>query len=231
MKKNEENYCFTAVSVGVRGVREIIMKKTILFFIIVFFLLICISCAPPTFDCTIDNNSDYPAELLLLYHKKATNTNNDTITLQPNEKTTIAFYYEGDNVRLISKNYNVLEKISVKKYVITNLQLTKYNIHNFLPISVTFLDNGMNILANNITKKATDKISAPSGNSEGYFFRSIKSDDIVLQPIEETTIGSSKYSIQKIANHYFLKIVKAGASPEMHKIHIDVSYEDIIISY
>ncbi len=207
------------------------MKKIFLPVTILFLLLICTACPPPTFDCIIENNSDYPAELLLLYHKKAPNTNNDTIVLKAKEQTIIAFYYEGENVKIISKNHNVLEKISAKKYVIANLQPAKYNIHNFLPISITFLDNGMNILANNITKKATDRISASSGDSEAYFFRSIKSDDIVLQPIEETTIGSSKYSIQKIANHYFLKIEKASQPVEKHKILVDVSSEDITVSY
>ena len=86
------------------------MKKPFLYFTLFSFLLVCTSCPPPTFDCVIENNSDYPAELFLLHHKKAPNTNNDTIVLKAKEKTTITFYYEGDNVRLTSKNYNVIEK-------------------------------------------------------------------------------------------------------------------------
>jgi hypothetical protein len=207
------------------------MKKLFLYFALFSFLLICTACPPPTFDCVIENKSDYPAELFLLYHKKATNTNNNTIVLKANEKTTVAFYYESDNVRLTSKNYNVLKKLSAREYVIENLEPTKYNIHNFLPISITLLDNGMNILADSTTKRITDKISAPTGNSECYFFRGIKSDDVVLQPIGETLIGTFKYSIEKIANYYFLQIEKNSQSVEKHKIDIDVSSNDIVISY
>lgn len=207
------------------------MKKVFLYFAIIFLLMICTACPPSTFDCTIENNSDYPAELLLMYHKKATNTNNDTVILQAKEKTTIAFYYESDNIKLISKNYNVLEKVSMSKYVITNLQPRKYNMHNFLPIGITLLDNGMNILADNIAKKITDKIFAPSGNSECYFFRGIKSDDVVLQSIGETIIGASKYSIEKISNFYFLQVVEISKPAKKYKIFIDVSSDDILISY
>ena len=207
------------------------MKKPFLYFTLFSFLMICTSCPPPTFDCVIENNSDYPAELFLLHHKKAPNTNNDTIVLKAKEKTTITFYYEGDNVRLTSKNYNVIEKISARKYVIVNLEPTKYNIHNFLPISITLLDNGMNILADNTTKKITDNVSIPSGNSECYFFRKIKSDDVVLQPIGETTIGSSKYSIEKISNLYFLQVIEISKPAKKYKIFIDVSSDDILISY
>ena len=207
------------------------MKKLFLYFALFSFLLICTACPPPTFDCVIENNSDYPAELFLLHHKKAPNTNNDTIVLKAKEKTTIAFYYESDNVKLISKNYNVLEKISNSKYVITNLEPTKYNIHNLLPINITFLDNGKNILADKDTKKITDKVSASSGNSECYFFRSIKPSDIVLQPNEEITTSIAKYSIKKIANYYFLQIEKNSLPAEKRKIFIDVSSNDIVISY
>jgi len=207
------------------------MRKVFLYFAILFLLIACTACPPPTFDCTIENNSDYSAELLLLYHKKATNTNNDTITLQPNEKTTIAFYYEGDNVRLISKNYNALEKMSVKKYIITNLQPIKYNIHNLLPIDIILLDNGKNILADKDTKKITSETYAPVGDSECYFFRSIKYNDVVLQPINEIILDSTKYSIQKIANYYFLQVIETSKLSKRHKILIDVSSDDILISY
>ena len=207
------------------------MKKPFLYFTLFSFLLVCTSCPPPTFDCVIENNSDYPAELFLLHHKKTPNTNNNTIVLKAQEKTTIAFYYEGDNVRLTSKNYNVLEKVSARKYVIANLEPTKYNIHNFLPVSITLLDNGMNILADSTTKKITDKISAPTGNSECYFFRGIKSDDVVLQPIGETTVGTFKYSIEKISNLYFLQVIEISKPAKKHKIFIDVSSDDILISY
>ena len=71
----------------------------------------------------------------------------------------------------------------------------------------------------------------PVGNSKCYFFRKIKSDDVVLNPIEEISIGSFKYSIKKIANYYFLQIEKTSSSVEKHKIFIDVSSEDILISY
>ena len=204
------------------------MKKIAVLLLLVLALA---GCESPTFDCVIENNSDYPAELFLLYHKKATNTNNDTLVLKANEKTTVAFYYEADNVRLTSKNYNVLEKVSAQKYVITNLEPTKYNIHNLLPIEITFLDNGKNILANKDTKKLSDTASIPTGISECYFFRKIKSDDIVLQPIGEKAIGTSKYSIEKIANYYFLQMEKNSTSVEKRKIFIDVSSEDILISY
>ena len=207
------------------------MKKPFLYLILFSFLLICTACPPPTFDCVIENNSDYPADILLFQHKKAPNTNDDTFTLRPTEKRTVAFYYDGDNVRLTSKNYNVLEKISKSKYVITNLEPTKYNIHNLLPIEITFLDNGKNILANKDTKKLSDTASIPTGISECYFFRKIKSDDIVLQPIGEKAIGTSKYSIEKIANYYFLQMEKNSTSVEKRKIFIDVSSEDILISY
>ncbi len=207
------------------------MKKPFLYFTLFSFLLICTACPPPTFDCVIENNSDYPADILLFQHKKAPNTNDDTFTLRPTEKRTVAFYYDGDNVRLTSKNYNVLEKISKSKYVITNLEPTKYNIHNLLPIEITFLDNGKNILADKDTKKITDKVSASSGNSECYFFRSIKPSDIVLQPNKEITTSIAKYSIKKIANYYFLQIEKTSTPVEKHKIFIDVSSEDIVISY
>jgi len=70
----------------------------------------------------------------------------------------------------------------------------------------------------------------PVGNSKCYFFRKIKSDDVVLNPIEEISIGPFKYSIKKIANYYFLQIEKTSSSVEKHKIFIDVSSEDIIIS-
>ena len=207
------------------------MKKPFLYFTLFSFLLICTACPPPTFDCVIENNSDYPADILLFQHKKAPNTNDDTFTLRPTEKRTVAFYYDGDNVRLTSKNYNVLEKISKSKYVITNLEPTKYNIHNLLPIEITFLDNGKNILADKDTKKITDKVSASSGNSECYFFRSIKPSDIVLQPNKEITTSIAKYSIKKIANYYFLQIKKTSTPVEKHKIFIDVSSNDIVISY
>ena len=207
------------------------MKKLFLYFTLFSFLLVCTACPPPTFDCVIENNSDYPAELFLLYHKKATNTNNDTLVLKANEKTTVAFYYEADNVRLTSKNYNVLEKVSAQKYVITNLEPTKYNIHNLLPIEITFLDNDKNILADKDTKKITDKVSASSGNSECYFFRKIKADDIVLQPVENLTKDGFTYSIQKIVNFYFLQITASSLPVQNRKIFIDVSSEDILISY
>ena len=207
------------------------MKKLFLYFALFSFLLICTACPSPTFDCVIENNSDYPAELFLLHHKKAPNTNNDTIVLKAKEKTTIAFYYESDNVKLISKNYNVLEKISNSKYVITNLEPTKYNVHNLLPINITFLDNGKNILADKDTKKLSDTVSIPTGISECYFFRKIKSDDVVLQPIGETPIGSFKYSIEKISNLYFLQVIEISKPAKKHKIFIDVSSDDIIISY
>ena len=207
------------------------MKKLFLYFTLFSFLLVCTACPPPTFDCVIENNSDYPADILLFQHKKATNTNEDSLTLQPKEKRTVAFYYDGDNIRLTSKNYNVLEKISKSKYVITNLEPTKYNIHNLLPIDITLLDNGKNILADKDTKKITDKVSTPSGNSECYFFRKINPSDIVLQPNEEITTSIAKYSIKKIANYYFLQIEKTSTPVEKHKIFIDVSSEDIVISY
>lgn len=202
----------------------------VLYFTIFSLLLICTSCPPPTFDCVIENNSDYPAELFLLYHKKATNTNNDTLVLKANEKTTVAFYYEADNVRLTSKNYNVLEKVSAQKYVITNLEPTKYNIHNLLPIEITFLDNGKNILADKDTKKLSDTASIPTGISECYFFRKIKSDDIVLQPIEEVSVDNVKYSIQGIASLYFLKSTELSKPTTTYEIHINISADKIIIS-
>ena len=207
------------------------MKKPFLYLTLFSFLLICTACPPPTFDCVIENNSDYPAELFLLHHKKTPNTNNDTIVLKAKEKTTIAFYYESDNVKLISKNYNALEKVSVRKYIVTNLQPTKYNIHNLLPVNITLLDNEKGILADKDTKKITDKVSVPIGNSGCYFFRKVKSDDVVLQPIEETIIGSARYSIQKIASYYFLQIRETAQPIKNHKIFIDVLSEDIIISY
>lgn len=207
------------------------MKKLFLYFTLLSFLLICTACPPPTFDCVIENNSDYPADIFLLHHKKAPNTNNDTIVLKANEKTTIAFYYEGDNVRLTSKNYNVLEKVSARKYVIMNLQPTKYNIHNLLPIDITLLDTGKNILVDKDTKKLTDTVSVPVEISECYFFRKIKSDDIVLKTNKETTVGSFKYSIKNIANFYFLQLEKTSLPVEKYKIFIDISSEDIIISY
>ena len=207
------------------------MKKPFLYFTLFSFLLVCTSCPPPTFNCVIENNSDYPAELFLLHHKKAPNTNNDTVVLKAKEKTTIAFYYEGDNVRLTSKNYNVLEKISARKYVITNLQPAEYNIHNFLPTGITLLDNGMNILADKDTKKTTPEAQVPVGDSKCYFFRKIKSDDVVLKAIEEIQVGTSKYSIEKIANYYFLQMEKNSTPVEKRKIFIDVSSEDILISY
>jgi hypothetical protein len=206
------------------------MKKLFLYFALFSFLLICTACPSPTFDCVIENNSDYSAELFLLHHKKAPNTNNDTVVLKAKEKTTIAFYYEGDNVRIISKNYNVLGKISARKYIITNLQPAEYNIHNFLPIGITLLDNGMNILADKDTKKTTPETQVPVGDSKCYFFRKIKSDDVVLKAIEEIQVGTSKYSIKKIANYYFLQIKKTSTPVEKHKIFIDVSSEDIVIS-
>ena len=206
------------------------MKKPFLYFTLFSFLLICTACPPPTFDCVIENNSDYPAELFLLYHKKATNTNNDTLVLKANEKTTVAFYYEADNVRLTSKNYNVLEKVSAQKYVITNLEPTKYNIHNLLPIEITFLDNGKNILANKDTKKLSDTASIPTGISECYFFRKIKSDDIVLQPVENLTKDGFTYSIQKIVNFYFLQITAPLLPVQNRKVFIEVLADDIIIS-
>ena len=207
------------------------MKKPFLYFTLFSFLLVCTSCPPPTFDCVIENNSDYPADILLFQHKKAPNTNDDTFTLRPTEKRTVAFYYDGDNVRLTSKNYNVLEKISKSKYVITNLEPTRYNIHNLLPIDITLLDNGKNILADKDTKKTTDKIFVSTGSSECYFFRGIKADDVVLQPIGETPIGSFKYSIEKISNLYFLQVIEISKPAKKHKIFIDVSSDDIIISY
>ena len=206
------------------------MKKPFLYFTLFSFLLVCTACPPPTFDCVIENNSDYTAELFLLHHKKAPNTNNDTIVLKAKEKTTIAFYYESDNVKLISKNYNVLEKISKSKYVITNLEPTKYNIHNLLPIDITFLDNGKNILADKDTKKTTDEVSASSGNSECYFFRKIKSDDVVLKTNEEISIGAGKYSIQKIVNFYFLQITAPSLPVQNRKVFIEVLADDIIVS-
>lgn len=204
------------------------MKKIAVLLLLVLALA---GCESPTFDCVIENNSDYPADILLFQHKKAPNTNDDTFTLRPTEKRTVAFYYDGDNVRLTSKNYNVLEKISKSKYVITNLEPTKYNIHNLLPIDITLLDNGKNILADKDTKKITDKVSIPIGISECYFFRKINPSDIVLQPNEEITTSIAKYSIKKIANYYFLQIEKTSTPVEKHKIFIDVSSEDIVISY
>lgn len=207
------------------------MKKLFLYFTLLSFLLICTACPSPTFDCVIENNSEYPAEILLFQHKKAPNTNDDAFTLQPAEKRTVAFFYEGDNVRLTSKNYNVLKKISESKYVIINLEPTKYNIHNLLPIDITLLDNGKNILADKDTKKLSASVSIPKGSSECYFFRKIKSDDIVLKTNEETLIDADKYSIQKIANFYFLQIAPPEPSPvKKYKIFIDVSTDDIIIS-
>ena len=206
------------------------MKKPFLYFTLLSFLLICTACPSPTFDCVIENNSDYPADLLLFQHKKAPNTNGDTFTLRPTEKRTVAFFYEGDNVRLTSKNYNVLKKISESKYVITNLEPTKYNIHNLLPIDIILLDNGKNILADKDTKKITDKVSIPSGNSECYFFRKIKSDDIVLQPVENLTKDSFTYSIQGIAGLYFLKSTESSKPTTTHEIRINISADNIIIS-
>ena len=206
------------------------MKKLFLYFTLFSFLLVCTACPPPTFDCVIENNSDYPADILLFQHKKAPNTNDDTFTLRPAEKRTVAFYYEGDNVQLTSKNYNVLEKISKSKYVITNLEPTKYNIHNLLPIEITFLDNDKNILADKDTKKITDKVSASSGNSECYFFRKIKADDIVLQPVENLTKDGFTYSIQKIVNFYFLQITASSLPVQNRKVFIEVLADDIIIS-
>ena len=206
------------------------MKKLFLYFTLLSFLLICTACPSPTFDCVIENNSDYPAEILLFQHKKAPNTNDDAFTLQPAEKRTVAFFYEGDNVRLTSKNYNVLKKISESKYVITNLVPTKYNIHNLLPIDITLLDNGKNILADKDTKKITDKVSIPSGNSECYFFRNIQSDDVVLKTNEEISIGAGKYSIQKIVNFYFLQITAPSLPVQNRKVFIEVLADDIIVS-
>lgn len=206
------------------------MKKLFLYFTLFSFLLVCTACPPPTFDCVIENNSDYPADILLFQHKKAPNTNDDTFTLQPTEKRTVAFFYDGDNVRLTSKNYNVLKKTSESKYVITNLEPTKYNIHNLLPIDITLLDNGKNILADKDTKKITDKVSIPSGNSECYFFRNIQSDDIVLQPVENLTKDSFTYSIQKIVNFYFLQITAPSLPVQNRKVFIEVLANDIIIS-
>lgn len=206
------------------------MKKLFLYFTLFSFLLICTACPPPTFDCVIENNSDYPADILLFQHKKAPNTNDDTFTLRPTEKRTVAFYYDGDNVRLTSKNYNVLEKISKSKYVITNLEPTKYNIHNLLPIDITLLDNGKNILADKDTKKITDKVSIPIGISECYFFRKIKSDDVVLKTNEEISIGAEKYSIQKIVNFYFLQITAPSLPVQNRKVFIEVLADDIIVS-
>jgi len=205
------------------------MKKIAVLLLLVLALALA-GCESSTFDCVIENNSDYPAELFLLYHKKATNTNNDTVVLKANEKTTIAFYYEGDNVRLTSKNYNVLEKVSARKYVITNLEPTKYNIHNLLPIEITFLDNGKNILADKDTKKLSDTVAIPTGISECYFFRKIKSDDIVLQPIENLTKDSFTYSVQGIAGLYFLKSTESSKPTTTHEIRINISADNIIIS-
>lgn len=205
------------------------MKKLFLYFTLFSFLLVCTACPPPTFDCVIENNSNYTADILLFQHKKAPNTNDDTFTLRPTEKRTVAFYYDGDNVRLTSKNYNVLEKISKSKYIITNLEPTKYNIHNLLPIKITFLDNGKNILADK-AKKITDKVSIPSGNSECYFFRKIKSDDIVLQPVKNLTKDSFTYSIQGIAGWYFLESTELSKPTVTHEIRINVSADKIIIS-
>ena len=206
------------------------MKKPFLYLILFSFLLICTACPPPTFDCVIENNSDYPADILLFQHKKAPNTNDDTFTLRPTEKRTVAFYYDGDNVRLTSKNYNVLEKISKSKYVITNLEPTKYNMHNLLPIEITFLDNGKNILADKDTKKLSDTVAIPTGISECYFFRKIKSDDIVLQLIENLTKGSFTYSVQGIAGLYFLKSIESSKPATTHEIRINISADNIIIS-
>lgn len=206
------------------------MKKLFLYFTLFSFLLVCTACPPPTFDCVIENNSDYPADILLFQHKKAPNTNDNSLTLQPTEKRTVAFFYDGDNVRLTSKNYNVLEKISKSKYVITNLEPIKYNIHNLLPIDITLLDNGKNILADKDTKKLSDTVSIPTGISECYFFRKIKSDDVVLKTNEEISIGAEKHSIQKIVNFYFLQITAPSLPVQNRKVFIEVLADDIIIS-
>ena len=85
-------------------------------------------------------------------------------------------------------------------------------------------------LQTRIQKKITDKVSASSGNSECYFFRKIKSDDVVLKTNEEISIGAGKYSIQKIVNFYFLQITAPSLPVQNRKVFIEVLADDIIVS-
>jgi len=199
------------------------MKKIAVLLLLV---LTIAGCEGPTHSVLIKNESHYQAVLRLSGHK----SNDDRLILAPNQSRTVLFYTFG-NAELISKNLNTLIKENENRYVIKDLQSQKYQVHNSLPIPLTLLDNEQHILADKSTNMNISSVNVPCGDSECYFFKQITSDAIILKTNIETPIGTTKYSIMKIANIYYLQATETSQPPRKHKIFIDISSENIIVSY
>lgn len=204
------------------------MKKIVLIGLMV---MLFVGCQAPTSQIVIENKSNFPAALKL----ENVMENNKNITLAPKQSASFSLIYPNTikySVSLRDGTWNYLKFVADNYCVIENIKPKKYNVNNFLPIPITLLDNGKNILAEDAnTYNCVDSVKLDTNNGVCYFFKKINIQDIFIKTSLEEKINDVTYSIQKIEALYFLQIKKDPAHIENHKIDIDLFEENIIFSY
>ena len=188
-------------------------------------------CQIQTSKIVIENKSNFPAALKVEHVME----NNENIILAPKQSASFSLIYPNTikySVSLRDGTRNYLTFVADNYCIIENIKPKKYNVNNFLPIPITLIDNGKNILAGDANAyNCVDSFKLDTNNVVCYFFKKIDIQDIFIKTDLEEKINDITYSIQRINTLYFLQIKKNPDHIENHKIDIDLFEDNIIFSY